>query len=314
MIILRNFAKRFLMFAGGIVLILTTAFFAIYRLPGDPARMILGPRADAETIAQFRAQAGLDDSVWIQFARFSGRVARLDLGESLTYRRPVTDLIRERTGQTIRLVGYSMAIMLTFGVLVPVVLRASGLRFADDGLRAVWTGLSAAPPYVLALVTLTLLAGGLGLLPAVFEPDRLISWLAPAFVLAAYPTALVSRLFYDALESAMNSDYATRARAEGRDERTILLREAIVNALTAPVSAIANGLAYLFTGNFFVEVAFGVGGIGTLTYEAIRNKDVTVLAGVCLVFAVVISTLSTLLDLSQQLLNPRLRRSHAWEA
>jgi peptide/nickel transport system permease protein len=131
-------------------------------------------------------------------------------------------------------------------------------------------------------------------------------------VLAVYPTALTSRLFHDALKAAALSDYATRARAQEFGDAYILFREALVNALAAPLSAIANGLAYFFTGTFFVEVAFGVGGIGSLTYDAIRNKDITLLAGVCLLFAVAISVLSALLDLAQLSLNPRFRRGDVW--
>jgi ABC-type dipeptide/oligopeptide/nickel transport system permease component len=94
----------------------------------------------------------------------------------------------------------------------------------------------------------------------------------------------------------------------------ILIHEALVNSVTAPVSAFANGLAYFVTGTFFVEVAFGIGGLGTLTYESIRGKDVTVLAGICLIFALAVSAISALLDVVQHLLDPILRRSHesAW--
>jgi peptide/nickel transport system permease protein len=313
MAIFRYVRNRLLLFIGGIALILVTSFFAIYRLPGDPARMILGPRASAESVAQFQKDAGLNDPVLTQFVRFVGRVGVLDFGESLTYRRPVLALVNERIGQSLRLIGYAFLIMWVFAVILPVCLRASGGTLADDGLRALWTGLSAAPPYVLALLTLTLLAGSLRVLPAVFEPGRLSCWLAAAFVLAAYPTALASRLFHDALAAAMLSEYATRARAQGFSEGAILLREALVNALAAPVSAIANGLAYFFTGTFFVEVAFGIGGIGSLTYDAIRNKDITVLAGVCVLFAFVISAISAVLDLAQHVLSPRLRRSDEWQ-
>ena len=313
MAIMRYARNRLMMFAGGLALILMTSFFAIYRLPGDPARMILGPRASTQSIEDFRQSAGLNDPVARQFWHFVGKVATLDLGESLAYRRPVVVLLRERMGQTLQLIGCAFLMLLFFAVLLPIGLRAAGLDSADNGLRALWTGFSAAPPYVLALVTLTLFAGFLHVLPAVFERDNIACWIAASFVLAAYPTALASRLFHDALASAISSDYATRARAQGFSEAAILLREALVNALTAPVSAIANGLAYFFTGTFFVEVAFGVGGIGSLTYEAIQNKDMTVLAGVCLLFAVIISALSAVLDLTQHLLNPRLRRSHEWQ-
>ena len=299
------------MLVGGLALILLVSFYAIYRLPGDPARMILGPRASAESVAEFRAAAGLNAPVWQQFARFVRKVFVLDLGESLSYRRPVASLLAERSGQTLRLVGYALSLLAGFAIVLPLFLRAVGLTLVDEVLRALWAGLSAAPPYVLALLTLTLLAGVLQVLPAVFDPSRASCWGAAAFALAVYPTALTSRLFKDALLAATASEYAVRARAQGFSEAYILFREALVNALAAPLSAIANGLAYFFTGTFFVEVAFGVGGIGSLTYDAIRNKDITLLAGVCLLFAAVISALSATLDVVQMLLNPRLRRGHA---
>jgi ABC-type dipeptide/oligopeptide/nickel transport system permease component len=305
----RYLRHRVLAFAGGLLLVVVISFVAIYWLPGDPARMILGPRATTESIQQFRKDAGLDESLPRQFGRFAVRVARLDLGESLMFRRPVTEVIAGRAATTAALVGAAVAILLTFAILCPVALQVAGLGVLDHGLRAVWTGLSVSPPYVLALLTLTLFAGKLQILPAVFEPDRLRCWIAAAFVLAAYPTALVSRLFRDALAVAMASDYATQARAQGFRESAILLRDAAPNALMAPVSALANGLAYFFTGTFFVEVAFGVGGIGSLTYEAIRNKDMAILAGICLVFAALISAVSTGLDVAQHLVDPRLRRA-----
>jgi peptide/nickel transport system permease protein len=311
MFFLHYAAKRLAMLAGGLVLILLVSFCAIYRLPGDPARMILGPRASAESIAEFRAAAGLNDPVAWQLARFARNVAKFDFGESLGYRRPVASLLLERSGQTLRLVTYAVSILLLFAIALPLCLRAAGLGWVDDGLRTAWAGLSAAPPYVLAILTLTFLAGFLQVLPAVFDATRPLCWVASAFVLAVYPTALTSRLFRNALLSASESEYATRARAQGFGEAYILFREALVNALTAPVSALANGLAYFFTGTFFVEVAFGIGGIGSLTYDAIRNKDITLLAGVCVLFAVAISVLSALLDLGQLLLNPKFRRGHA---
>jgi ABC-type dipeptide/oligopeptide/nickel transport system permease component len=298
------------MFGAGVALILAISFLVVYSLPGDPARMILGPRADAQTVARFRATAGLDSSILVQFERFTVRIAKLDFGDSLTERRPVIDLIRERSRYTLELILYSMGTLLLFGILVPLGLLALRLDWADATIRAFWTILAAAPAYVLSLVTLTLFAGLLEWIPAIFEPMRPLCWVAPALILAVYPTSLVSRLFRNALESSLNSDYAFRARAQGFSEPAIILREALVNSVTAPVSAFANGLAYFVTGTFFVEVAFGIGGLGTLTYESIRNKDVTVLAGVCLFFALLVSMISALLDLAQHLLDPLLRRSH----
>lgn len=310
MLLTRYFLNRAGMFVAGGLLILVTAFLAVYYLPGDPARMILGPRADTQTVEHFRTTAGLDKPVWVQFGKFVARIARLDFGDSLIQRRPVLELIRERSSYTLKLILCAICTLLAFAIVLPLGLLAVRLTWADAAVRAFWTILAAAPPYVLSLVALTLFAGLLGWLPAIFEPQRSICWIAPAFILAVYPTSLVSRLFYDALQRSMDSDYAFRARAQGFSEPTILFRESLVNSVTAPVSAFANGLAYFVTGTFFVEVAFGIGGLGTLTYESIRNKDVTVLAGVCLIFALAVSVISAMLDFAQHLLDPVLRRSH----
>lgn len=296
------------MLALGVFFTLATAFLVIYRLPGDPARMILGPRADAQTIKSFRSAAGIDQPIWVQFGRFAKKTMQLDFGDSLVQRAPVSGLIRARVGYTIKLISLALGILILGAVLLPLALMSFHWRTLDAIIRNGWTCTAASPPYVLAVIVFVLFAGFFGWMPAVFEPSRILCWLAPAFVLAVYPTALVSRLFRDALERALSSDYSTRARAQGYSNRAILLREALPNAITAPVSALANGLAYFVTGTFFVEVAFGIGGLGTLTYEAVRNKDIPVLSAVCLIFAVAVSVISATLDVMQRLLTPALRR------
>jgi peptide/nickel transport system permease protein len=89
-----------------------------------------------------------------------------------------------------------------------------------------------------------------------------------------------------------------------------LLREAVPNALTAALPAFANAMAVFLTGTFFVEVIFGISGLGRLTYEAISNKDITLLAALCLLFATAISMVSTLLEIVRFAIDPRLRSPH----
>jgi len=101
------------------------------------------------------------------------------------------------------------------------------------------------------------------------------------------------------------------ARAYGYGESDVLLRFAIPNAITTSLAAVANGLAFFVTGSFFVEVVFGIGGLGTLAYEAVRNKDVPVLVGLSIVFTVAICAISTCLQILLESLDPRVRRQHA---
>jgi peptide/nickel transport system permease protein len=177
-------------------------------------------------------------------------------------------------------------------------------------LDRVWGSVAAVPPYVLAVLLLMVFGGWLELVPTIFDPELPVAWLLPAFVLAAYPTAIVLKLFHQEIEAARSSLYVLRARAMGFSEARILLTEILPNAITPALAALANSLAFFITGTFFVEVVFGMTGLGSLTYEAIRNKDLALLVGLCVVFAAVISIVSALLDMGLILANPRLRRQH----
>src|SRR3712207_5126426 len=133
------------------------------------------------------------------------------------------------------------------------------------------------------------------------------SWILPPLVLAAYPTGVVLRLFEHQLRAALSSQYSLRAHSLGFRHRQALFFEALPNALTPSLAALANGLAFFVTGTLFVEVAFGMQGLGGLTYEAVRNKNIPVLVAVCILFTVAITLISTLLEVALILLNPKSR-------
>jgi peptide/nickel transport system permease protein len=295
-------------------LIVTATFLCAYGLPGDPARMILGQRATQESIAAFRRSAGLDESIAIQYARFVRRAFRLELGDSLVQRRPVVSLIEERGAQTLTLLLAATILLALFGLVVPVLLRLTTTRTARTARAAydaLWTVAAVAPPYVLSIVALLTAAVQLSLVPVTFDPRRASAWVLPAIVLAAYPIAVTIRLLNEQIDHALQAPYVTAARALGYPERDVLLRFALPNALTPALAALANGLAFFVTGSFFVEVVFGIGGWGTLAYEAVRNKDIAVLVGVSLVFAAGICSISAVLQVVLLALDPRATTNNA---
>lgn len=301
---------RIVRLAGALGLIVSLTFFAVYALPGDPARLILGQRATLETLEAFRAEAGLNDPLAVQYLRFVSRAAQLEFGDSLAQRRPVKDLIAERTPQTVGLVLAAIGVLVFLAFSLPLGLGLAGRMEWLAWLDRLWGSAAAIPPYVLAVLLLMVFGGWLELVPTIFNPELLVAWLLPAFVLAAYPTAIVLKLFHQEIEAARSSLYVLRARAMGLSEARILLTEILPNAVTPALAALANSLAFFITGTFFVEVVFGMTGLGSLTYEAIRNKDLALLVGLCVVFAAVISIVSALLDMGLILVNPRLRRQH----
>lgn len=288
-------------------LIVTVGFVSVYMMPGDPARMILGRQASPQAIQEFRVKAGLNQPIWKQYEKFLDRTVHLDFGNSLLFRRPVSELIRERSLITAKLVLFSFVTVMVIAFFVPLLLRIANARKSAQWLQSTTMMIGIAPPYVLGVVILTLFAGNLGWISPIFDPSKVTPWILPSLVLAAYPTTITMRLFENQITHELSQQYVVRARAMGFPHRFVLVREILPNALTAAIAALANGLAFFVTGTFFVEVIFGIPGLGQLTYQAIVNKDIALLAALCIVFAIAISAISAVLDVSQLLIDPRLR-------
>jgi peptide/nickel transport system permease protein len=241
----------------------------------------------------------------VQYTRFVKRALTLDLGESLVQRRPVADLIRERAGQTAILIVISLGFLALCGLVLPICLRLVEWQLPPKVYGSFWTFLAIAPPYVLSILSLLAFASWLRWIPVSFDTTRPSAWIVPALVLAAYPTAVIIRLLNDQIDNVLGSPFIRTARAFGYSEPQVLLSFALPNAITPAMAAFANGVAFFVTGTFFVEVVFGIGGLGTLAYEAVRNKDVSVLVGVSIVFAGAICSISAVLQLLLLALDPR---------
>ncbi|MBX3670128.1 MAG: ABC transporter permease [Rhodocyclaceae bacterium] len=284
--------------------VLTLSYVCLYTLPGDPARIILGPQASAESIQDFRRSAGLDGSWWQQYASYLRRLINLDLGDSFALRRPVASLIAERGQVSLKLAGAAFAVVLAVSILTPLGLKSVG---ANSALFAIEFGAQItafAPPYVLAIVSLLVVGGCWGLVPIIFDAERAGSWWLAAGVLSAYPAALLLRVFGTELDAQMRRPYALRARASGFSTTRTLWREALPNAVPVALAALANSLAFFVTGAFFVEIVFGVPGLGRLGQDALRQRDVALLAGVCIAFSAFVVVLGLVLDLLIQQRGP----------
>jgi peptide/nickel transport system permease protein len=292
-------------------LIVTIAFSAISALPGDTARMVLGRQASVETMSAFRHSAGLDLPWWRQYLVFMGNSLHLRLGDSLGMHRPVAVVISERLQATLQLIGVAVTLVVILSFLLPLLLRAAGLKRILSAYTSAFLLLGITPPYVLGVVLVACFAGILKWMPAIFDPSRPLEWLLPGLVLAAYPVTLVLRLFEQQLDQETGSLYALRARSYGLPPSVILLHELLPNALPVALAGLANGLAGFVTGTFFVEVTFGIPGLGWLTWQAIANRDIPLLAALCILFAVAVTAISALLDLVRFGLDPRLRGEHA---
>ena len=283
-------------------------------LPGDPAKILAGEEQDPTVVAYLTKKLHLDEPLPVRYAYWVGGVLQGDLGESIRTQQPVTQLIAEKLPVTLQLGLMAFAIALLIGVPAGIV-SAVGRGTAWDvaaNVFALW-GLST-PNFWLGILMILLFSVQLGWLPASgyvspFEDlwGNLQAMLMPAFVLGSGIAAVLMRHTRSAMLQVLSSDYVRTARAKGLNERTVVLKHALRNALTPVITLGALELGALLSGAVLTEQVFTIPGFGKLIVDSVFNRDYAVVQGVVLVTATAYITLNLLADVAYFLVNPRLR-------
>jgi peptide/nickel transport system permease protein len=283
-------------------------------LPGDPAMIMAGEDKDPETIEQIRRQYRLDRPIPVQYFYWVKGVLAGDLGESMRLKEPVTRLILQKLPVTLQLATMAMVIALLIGVtagVVSAVKRDTWIDYAVNVL-SLW-GIST-PNFWLGIMLIFLFAVTLGWLPASGYVSPWVDWrqslattIMPAFVLGNAIAGVIMRHTRSAMLQALQSDYVRTARAKGLEERTVVLKHAMRNALTPVITLGALEFGTLLSGAVLTEQIFTIPGFGKLIVDAVFNRDYAVVQGVVLVTATTYIMLNLLADVGYILVNPRLR-------
>jgi peptide/nickel transport system permease protein len=283
-------------------------------LPGDPAIALAGEERDPETIRYLREKFHLDEPLPVRYWHWASGVLQGDLGESVRIQKPVMELILEKLPVTIQLATMAMLIALVIGVtagVISAVKKDTWLDYAAN-VFALW-GLST-PNFWLGILLILLFAVQLGWLPASgyvspFEDLKanLSAMIMPAFVLGNAIAAVLMRHTRSAMLQVLSSDYVRTARAKGLDERVVVLKHALRNALIPVITLGALEFGTLLSGAVLTEQVFTIPGFGKLIVDAVFNRDYLVVQGVVLFTATVYITLNLLADIAYFVVNPRLR-------
>ena len=330
-----RFAVRRLLLLVPILLGLSIIVFLWIRaLPGSPAESLLGERATPESIAQIRAQYGLDKSIVLQYWDYLKTIGRLDLGVSIGSRRPIIEEIGQRFPATIQLAVAAMAFAVSLGIpLGMVAAKRKGSLVDQASLVTSLLGISI-PIFFLALILKWIFSVTLGWLPTVGQISVLIDlphptnfyaldaiiagnpgalWdvikhlILPSIALGSIPLAIVARITRAAVLDVRNEDYVRTARAKGLAPRIVERRHVLRNAMLPVATVIGLQVGLLLSGAILTETVFAYPGIGTWLQRAIVNRDYPVLQGGILFVAVVVVVVNLLVDLSYGLLDPRIR-------
>ena len=283
-------------------------------LPGDPALILAGEDQDPTVIAHLHEKLHLDKPLPIRYLYWAGAVLKGDLGESVRIQKPVRELIFEKLPVTLELAALAIAIALSIGItagIVAAVARDTVWDYAAN-IFALW-GLST-PNFWLGIMLILFFSVTLGWLPASgyvspFEDLKanLAAMIMPAFVLGNAIAAVLMRHTRSAMLQVLNSDYVRTARAKGLDERVVVLKHALRNALIPVITLGALEFGTLLSGAVLTEQVFTIPGFGKLIVDAVFNRDYAVVQGVVLFTATAYIVLNLLADLAYFAVNPRLR-------
>ena len=319
-------ARRLLLLipmAAGMVVV---TFGLLLLIPGDPAAVLLGQEATPEGIASLRRSLGLDDPWYVRLGGYAAGLAQGDMGRSIFQNAPVSEIILGRLGATIELAVVALLIATLVGVTLGVVaaMRQGGpvdmaaMLFAQLGVSM--------PVYWLGLLLMLLFAVTLGWLPAIGRGEPLLSALGlaltgrpeplldslahialPALALAANSAAVISRLVRTSMLEVMREDFVRTARAKGLRRGAVVWRHALRNALLPVLSVIGLRFGALLGGAVLTETIFAWPGLGQLTIGAISQRDLPLIQGIVLTFALIYATVTLVVDLLYAAVDPRIR-------
>ena len=285
--------------------------FAIaFVVPADPAVTMAGAKADPQTLATIRHELGLDQPVYVQYARYLDRALHGDLGRSYVRRESVTHLIASRFPATAILAVAAMLVSLILGIAMGSVAAAYRGESTDNVLLVVSLALVSMPVFWLG--TMLLIAGGLYLhsfpLGGYAGP---LSLVLPTLTLALGAAGYYSRILHTNLSQAMDQDYVRTARGKGLSGARAMMKHAMANATLPLVTLAGLDLAGLLSGVVLTETVFNWPGIGRLAFEAIFNLDIPLIMGTVLFSAFLVVIANLLVDLLYAWLDPRIRLSGA---
>jgi ABC-type dipeptide/oligopeptide/nickel transport system permease component len=311
-------------------------FFVIRVVPGNPIAMMLPPGATEADIARLSALYGLDKPLVTQFGIWVSGVVQGDFGTSITTRQPVLDLVLGRLPATLELSVMALAIAVALGGTAALVgTRWRGTK--TEGAIDIANGMALSVPDFLWGLLLILLFGVLvpifhisgRVTPSLELPfttnfylvesvvrlrfdlfaDIAAHMIMPAVALAIPLAAIIGQLLKQSLKETMNLDYVTLARTKGYGETRVILREALRNAALPTLTLVGVQFTFLIGGTVIIERLFSYEGLGNMAIDAVINRDLPLIQGIVLVFALIFTVVNLIVDLLYAVLNPRLRHA-----
>ena len=306
--------KRFLFTILTLILVTIFLFVLTHVSGADPAKIMLGTNATPEAVEAMRAKLGLDRPWYVQYFSWISDLLHGDLGTSYYRDEKVSDLLVKYFKPTLALAIYSELIAIIIGVPMGI-MQAKNKGKASSVVISTITliGLSI-PGFLLGLFLMFFFSVKIKIFPvsgykAITEGfgEHIKSLVLPSLALGLSQAALITRTTNSAMLEVLNSEYIKTARAKGVNERTILWKHALRNAMIPIITVCGQSFAVLFGGAVVIETIFDISGLGTLVYNSISNRDYSIIQGAVLVIALVYVVINLLVDVLYGIEDPRIR-------
>jgi peptide/nickel transport system permease protein len=284
-------------------------FGMVHFLPGDPAAMLLGDRGTVQNIADLHEQLGLNRPLPEQYWLFVSGLVRGQMGTSLMFRQPVSEMVLSRVPITIGLAVYAMVLAAIFTFTFGLLAAVNKGRWVDQVIRVLFLFILTTPNFWFGILLILVLSLALKWFPvagfgATFQEHVWYLFL-PALALALQLAAVLIRNLRSQVILTMRSDFVRTARAKGLPDRVVLLQHTLRNALLSTVTIFGLQFGFLVGGALVIETVFAVPGIGQLLFSSISARDYPVVQAITVVSAVLVIIVNLVVDVSYSFLDPR---------
>jgi peptide/nickel transport system permease protein len=314
---------RFLLTRLGLALVtlllLSIIVFAMSQvLPGNVGRAILGPFADQGAVDRLNEELGVNRPLVTQYVDWIGSFVTGDLGQSLSFRRPVATLVGDAVVNSLKLAAVAFVMVVPLAILGGVISALRYGKLTDRAITLTGTSLTTVPDFVTGIVLIIVIGLWLEWLPITATPPsgagpltQIKHLILPAIPLVFVLFGYIARMARAGTIEALDSDYTRTAVLKGLSQRQVVRRHVLRNALLPTITVVATQTGYLIGGLLVVETLFSYNGIGRLIFQAAEQKDFPLLQSGVLVVGVVYMVATLVADLAYSLLNPRIRYATA---
>jgi peptide/nickel transport system permease protein len=306
--------RRLLLLIPVLLIVGVIVFLLVHLAPGDPASTMLGSDATMEQKEALREQLGLNEPLPTQFVKWFTDALRLDFGESLFIRKPVTEALLDRVQPTGLLTLYSLTLSILIAIPAGVIAAVRANSLLDRLLMVMSISGAAIPSFFLGILLILLFAVILGWLPSAGYVDfgedpiaHLKYMLLPTIALGFSASGLLARLVRSTMLDVLNEDYVRTAYAKGLRERNVVLLHALRNALLPILTVIGISLAGMLGGAVVVETVFGIPGMGRLLVQSVTRRDLPLVQGAVMTIAAVEVLVMLVIDILYVYIDPRVR-------